>query len=454
VSKTLSRQHWLGAVALVSWVVFLVLASGATVRAHEIPNQVTIRAFLKPEGQRLRLVVRVPLVAMRDMDYPKYGARNSELLDLARAEQTLRDAATLWVGDFLAVFEDDTRLPYPTIGSVRASLPSDPSFASFDEALAHVTGPRLAEDTEYLWSQGMLDILFEFPIRSDRSHFSVDARFARLGIQTRTLLRFLPPDGSGRDFEFHGDQGTVRLDPGWSDTVAIFGRLGIRQVLEAGEYALLLLVVLMPFRQVRSCAAVLAAFAAAHSLTLIAASDLGFTPNALWFGPLVETLTAASLVYFALENVVSPRLPRRRLLVFGVGLIYGFALSSALQPSMQFAGLHPMAALVSFNIGLELGLALILALLIPALDAIVRFALRGDERLGTIILSVIVGHTAWHWMVDRYSLLRQYRFEWPAIDLAFWAFAIRWTMLLVAGVGVYWLLGMLRPIMASRSSRP
>ncbi|PYR02324.1 MAG: hypothetical protein DMG00_29140, partial [Acidobacteria bacterium] len=133
----------------------------AVLSAHEIPNDVTIQTFVRPEGQRLRLLVRVPLAAMRDMDYPRRGARNSGLLDMARAESTLRDAATLWVADSLDVFEGDTKLAYPRVAEVRASLESDRSFATYDEALAHLTGPRLADDTELVWTQGLLDILFE-----------------------------------------------------------------------------------------------------------------------------------------------------------------------------------------------------------------------------------------------------------------------------------------------------
>jgi len=72
----------------------LVCALPSSPAAHEIPNDVTIQSFLKPEGQRLHLLVRVPLSAMLDIDYPKRG---QGLLDLARADAWLRDAATLWM---------------------------------------------------------------------------------------------------------------------------------------------------------------------------------------------------------------------------------------------------------------------------------------------------------------------------------------------------------------------
>ena len=80
--------------------------------------------------------------------------------------------------------------------SVRAALQSDKSFASYDEALAHLTAPRLPAQTEFFWSQGLLDVLFEYPIHSDQSRFSIEPRLARLGIRTLTVLRFLPPGGA------------------------------------------------------------------------------------------------------------------------------------------------------------------------------------------------------------------------------------------------------------------
>jgi hypothetical protein len=160
-------------------------------------NDVTVQAFFKPAGQRAQLLVRVPLAAMRDMDYPS-PSRGSGLLDLARADAALRDAATLWVADDIEVYEEDTRLAYRKVVAVRASVPSDRSFASDDEALAHLTGTPLPGNTEFLWNQGLLDILFEYPIQSDQSRFSIRLKLDRLGMRTVTVLRLLTPGGVGR----------------------------------------------------------------------------------------------------------------------------------------------------------------------------------------------------------------------------------------------------------------
>src|SRR5947207_15090532 len=139
-------------------VVALLLALPARAAAHDIPFDVTVHGYVKPEGQRLRVIVRAPLAAMRDVDYP---TRGPGLLDLSRADPVLRDAATLWLADNIAVYEGDTRLGYPRVVEVRASIAGDRSFGSYEDALAHVNGPRLPPAAEFFWNQGLLDVLFE-----------------------------------------------------------------------------------------------------------------------------------------------------------------------------------------------------------------------------------------------------------------------------------------------------
>jgi len=66
------------------------------------------------------------------------------------------------------------------------------------------------------------------------------------------------------------------------------------------------------------------------------------------------------------------------------------------------------------------------------------------ERMGTIILSAFVAHTAWHWMLERWTLLREYRFQIPAFDAAFVANGMRALMLLLIVVGAAWAMAELR----------
>jgi hypothetical protein len=85
---------------------------------------------------------------------------------------------------------------------------------------------------------------------------------------------------------------------------------------------------------------------------------------------------------------------------------------------------------------------------VPGLGILFRYVVA--ERIGTIILSALVAHTAWHWMTERWGVLRQFQFTWPALDLAFWASAMRWAMLAVAIYAAYWLAGLIKSAAASR----
>jgi uncharacterized membrane protein YwaF len=82
----------------------------------------------------------------------------------------------------------------------------------------------------------------------------------------------------------------------------------------------------------------------------------------------------------------------------------------------------------------ELGQILVLLVAIPALSLLFRHVVA--ERMGTIILSALIAHTAWHWMLDRGAVLGQYPFSTPPIDAAFAIRAMRVTMLLLIVVGL------------------
>ncbi len=417
----------------------IVLAAALAAGAHDIPNDVTVQAFLKPEGQRLRLLVRAPMKAMRDVEFPQKGPG---YLDLARTGPFLADAATLWICRCRLLFTKATSRSAETAGRGDHDLTRiGPVVCAYEDALAHVTGAGLPLDTNVVWNQTMLDVLFEYPIQSERSEFAIHPGLDRLGVRTVTALRFLVPQGGGnyvvRAFEFDNDPGIVKLDPRWYQASLRFVREGFLHILDGTDHLLFLLCLVIPFRRFRGLIPVVTAFTVAHSITLIASAyNLG--PDALWFPPLIETLIAASIVYMALENIVTTSTVRQRwMIAFGFGLVHGFGFSFALKQTLQFAGDHLLTSLLSFNIGVELGQLLVLAVLVPALELLFRYVVA--ERMGTIILSALVAHTAWHWMTERFDRLRQFRFEWPEINAAFLAGALRWLMLLVIVAALWWL---------------
>jgi len=411
----------------------LLLAAAISAAAHDIPASVVVQAYVRPQGDHLRVIVRAPLAAMRDVVFPLQG---DGLLDLARAETPLRHAAVTWIAHDLAFYEGNARLGPPTLVAVRTSLPSDRSFQTYDAAFAHVTGAPLASGTTLYWNQALLDILLDYPIRSERAAFSVEPTLGRLGVHVVTVLRYEPSAGVERDFEYSGDPGLVRLDPRWHQAALQFVRLGFAHILSGTDHLLFLFCLVMPFRRIRPLVLIVTAFTVAHSMTLML-SAMNLAPAALWFPPLIETLIAASIVYMALENIFGVTdVTRRWMITFAFGLVHGFGFSFALRETLQFAGSHLLTSLLSFNAGVEFGQLLVLAVLVPALALFFRSGV--PERTGTVVLSAIVAHTAWHWMIDRWDRLRQFRA--PTVDMFMLLTIVRWAFAAVFVAAVIWLI--------------
>jgi hypothetical protein len=411
-------------------IAFVAVLQGARLGAHEIPRDVTIQVFLKPEENRLNVVLRVPLAAMRDIQFPEREGN----LDVARAEPDLLEGIGRWILPTLAIFEDGRPLEPPTIAASRVSLPSDRAFESYAGALAHV-GAAQVEDPRIPWNQAMLDMFIEYPIRSAQSRFSIRPGFERLGVSVLTVVRLITPSGTVRAFELHGDPGVVQLDPRWHQAVLRFVTLGFAHILEGTDHLLFLLCLVLPFRQLRPLIVVVTAFTAAHSLTLIA-SALGIAPNGLWFPPFVETLIAASIVFLALENIVRGSTTGPRwIAAFALGLIHGFGFSFALRETLQFAGSHLLVSLLSFNLGVEIGQVLVLLALVPALNLLFRHVVA--ERMGVIVLSAIVAHTSWHWMTERWASFRE--FPLPLPDPSSILLVVRVLLLVTAVAAIAWL---------------
>jgi hypothetical protein len=238
----------------------------------------------------------------------------------------------------------------------------------------------------------------------------------------------------------HGGHGWLELDPSWYSAAWTFMRLGFQHILDGIDHLLFLLCLVLPFRvrQVWTLVAIITSFTVAHSLTLIAGAT-GLVPAGKWFPPLVEALIAVSILYMALENIVSvwlggdsPANLRWRWLITGAfGLIHGFGFSFVLQQDLQLAGSHLVLSLLAFNVGVELGQLAVLLVTVPVLAIVLQ--LPKARRAGTVILSALIAHVAWHWMTERLDALRYVR--WPSLDEAAsgWPLAALALLLLVGG---------------------
>jgi hypothetical protein len=393
--------------------------------SHEIPERVAVRAWVIPRDSLVTILVRVPLEAMRDLDFPE---RADGGLDLVRVRALLPDAAKLWIAEAIAVEADGAALGAPVIAAVRLSLPDDRSFDSLATARAGFDAPLLGDTVSIPWRQVLLDVRLEYTLPSPGAALTFRPALARLGVRTTSVVHVALADGTVRSLAYVGDPGRVSLDPRWWESAGRFLGEGFRHILGGVDHLLFVLCLVLPVRRLRALLAIVTAFTLAHSLTLGAAA-LGAVPSALWFPPLVEMAIAVSILWLTVENVLLPeaRLEGRWRLAFGFGLIHGFGFSFALGETLQFAGGNLVSALAGFNVGVELGQLLLVAIVVPILAAVRRTVPSERHHLITWVGSALIAHTAWHWMAARWSDFRAHElaWRWPVMDAAFALHAMR-----------------------------
>jgi hypothetical protein len=399
---------------------------------HDLPGKLTILMYVKPQDTQLNVLLRVPMEALTEIQFP---IRGQGYLDLEQADRALLDAAHMYVTENMRFFANGEELRGARVEKLRVSHAGDKSFVEYDSALVHLNGPEQTNAEEIYWKQAFFDVLIAYPNLPANAKISLDPNLERLGMETHTVLRFLPPNTGERAFNYIGDPGLIQLEPSWWYAFSRFVVLGFEHILEGVDHLLFLFCLVIPARSVRSLVPVVTAFTIAHSITLIS-SAFGFTPSSLWFPSLIETLIALSVFYMACENMLGAKLERRWLIVFCFGLVHGFGFSFILADRMQFAGAHLVSALLAFNVGVELGQLLVLLITVPVLRWL--FRLFPSEKIATVVLSAIAAHSAWHWFTERGGELLQYRFEWPVFDAAFFAAAMRWAMLIMGSLGVLW----------------
>jgi HupE / UreJ protein len=180
---------------------------------------------------------------------------------------------------------------------------------------------------------------------------------------------------------------------------ARFVRVGFEHIFSGWDHVAFLLGLLLASGRLRDVMRVVTSFTVGHAATLALATFGVVAPPAA----LIEPLIAASVVYVGVENLLELRRssarPRRRWpIALAFGLVHGFGFAGALgELELERAGLAK--ALFSFNLGVELGQAAIVALAFPLLAS-----LRRRPALGTAGLpvgSAMVGCAGLVWLVRR-----------------------------------------------------
>lgn len=146
-----------------------------------------------------------------------------------------------------------------------------------------------------------------------------------------------------------------------------FLQLGIEHLLTGYDHILFILTVIVGLSFMESFKAV-TSFTLAHSLTMA----LAFLGAISLPSSVVEPLIAVTVIFVAVENIVRTNVQRRWIWTFFFGLAHGLGFVGALK-LITVSRSELVLSLVSFNIGIELGQLLVVAVALLVLRYINRY---------------------------------------------------------------------------------
>jgi hydrogenase/urease accessory protein HupE len=199
---------------------------------------------------------------------------------------------------------------------------------------------------------------------------------------------------SARTFSVYGGAGGLAaLKP----VVADYARLGVEHILTGFDHLLFVVALTLLVRKRRSLVLTITAFTVAHSLSL-AATVFGLV--SVPAAP-VEATIALSIVLVCAECLrPGDSLTRRApwLVAFAFGLLHGLGFASALM-DIGLPENHIPAALLCFNVGVELGQLAVIGVVLAVRALATRFNL-GRAWLARGLIYAM-GATAAFWSLDR-----------------------------------------------------
>jgi hydrogenase/urease accessory protein HupE len=228
--------------------------------------------------------------------------------------------------------------------------------------------------------------------------------------RTDVLVRYAPAPGAAPEamrLTAASPAFTVPEDPGALGVFASYFALGVDHILKGIDHLLFVLMLLFLIRGWRRLLGAVTAFTVAHSLSLGAASlGLIVVP-----APPVEAIVALSIVFLAGELLHPPGAEKRLterypwVVAFAFGLLHGLGFARALLEVGLPQGDVPLA-LLAFNLGVEAGQILFIAVVLALGAALARLypAARAALAPGAPGLRAVaygVGTLAAFWVVER-----------------------------------------------------
>jgi len=197
----------------------------------------------------------------------------------------------------------------------------------------------------------------------------------------------------------------IAATPGTWATALDFTRQGLAHILSGPDHLLFVFGLLLIVRDAWTLAKTITAFTLAHSITL-AAATLGYVDPP---GPPIEAAIAASILFLgpeilrAREGGTSFTIRKPWIVAFVFGLLHGFGFAGALSAAGLPSGDVPIA-LVTFNVGVEIGQLAFLALVLSLAYGLRRLGVRWPRPM-QVLPAYVVGGLGAFWTIQRVSLM-------------------------------------------------
>ncbi|WP_090726549.1 HupE/UreJ family protein [Paenibacillus sp. PDC88] len=207
-------------------------------------------------------------------------------------------------------------------------------------------------------------INYNFFFDMDANHQNFAA--IRMGEASKDIVFTNGQQVAAGDITAEGSSSTTVELPGWAVTAWNYLVIGVQHIWFGIDHLLFILALVLAKLRPWDYVKVLTAFTIGHSLTIaLAALDIVRLPSSF-----VEPFIALSIAYVAVENIFRKQVNRRWLIALLFGLIHGFGFAQVLQESPVDS---IVLALISFNVGVEIGQLSVLAVVIPLLLWLRRF---------------------------------------------------------------------------------
>jgi len=349
----------------------LLLVCGARLTAHEA-ERTRVTLSLQADGSFTLDVANDPMWLLLRLETFAGGA---PIANITPAQRDARLAQLTSVfADRIVLFVDSHEVRASTVEYIP---PQDASAPSAALASFHLTGVMPRDATRLRWLYGLVGDRYPLEIRQ--------------------------PDGSSTIEWIDGTNWSGVIDLSKSFTrptrmaiVRQYLGLGYTHILPNGlDHILFVLGIFLLSPRMKTMLLQVTAFTIAHSITL------GLSMYGIFSLPsrIVEPLIALSIAYVAIENLVTRELkPWRLALVFMFGLWHGLGFAGVLRelglPRDEF-----LTALLTFNVGVELGQLTIIA---AAMLAVLPFMTKGWYRQRVVIpASVLIAAIGVYWFVVR-----------------------------------------------------